>query len=272
MHNGTRPLADTAESVERLSEAEYQSVCAELSATAHGRSFLREYANRNFDPEARKLLATIARLETLRANGPPVPTAELFRSLTDLSAAIERCERIVAENSRPRSEELFAAERIQDIALAMRRREVEPALCDALDAAAREVVDGIIDADAAIKASNAAALLRDLARRVDDIIALASTEVETEAAEISRSDGSARFDATAQEAARDVLGETVQESANGGAPPETVEGAVANAVVHSPESVTVAAAVRDASVSRDASDSCAAIFALSEAELVALFS
>jgi hypothetical protein len=57
--------------------------------------------------------------------------------------------------------------------MALRQREVEVTLCDTLEAALRAVGDAIVRNDAAAaRAQSAVALLRDLARRGSDLIAL----------------------------------------------------------------------------------------------------
>ena len=57
--------------------------------------------------------------------------------------------------------------------MALRRRDVEPALCDALDEAAREIGDAMVRGNAAmVGKSSSASLLRDLMERVNDLIAL----------------------------------------------------------------------------------------------------
>ena len=64
--------------------------------------------------------------------------------------------------------------------MALRQREVEPALCDTLEAAIREVGDAIVRNEAtAARAQGATALLGDLARRVTDLIALAASAEES---------------------------------------------------------------------------------------------
>ena len=67
--------------------------------------------------------------------------------------------------------------------MALRQREVEVTLCDTLEAALRAVGDAIVRNDAAAaRAQSAVALLRDLARRGSDLIALIAA-VQTPAVE-----------------------------------------------------------------------------------------
>jgi hypothetical protein len=77
----------------------------------------------------------------------------------------------------------FAVEHIQDIATALRQREVEATLCDTLETAIRAIGDAIVCNDAAAaRAQGAVALLRDLAHRGNDLITFVAA-VQTHAAE-----------------------------------------------------------------------------------------
>lgn len=104
---------------------------------------------------------------------PPLSSA-LARGLADFAAAIGQMETVLAANEISATADVhFAAERIQDIAAALRRREVEAVLCDALEAATREVGDAIVRHDAtSARAASAAALLKELAQRVRAMIAM----------------------------------------------------------------------------------------------------
>jgi hypothetical protein len=199
------PESPTASS----NQADYQAVYAELTASVRGRSFLAEYARRNVDPDARRLIDTIARLETaMRDNRPAQPPDALLRGLVDVAAAVQQFETLLVASTAPAADELFAAERIQDIAIAIRRRDVEPALCDALEAAAREVGDAIVrNKAAAVAARGATALAQNLARRVKDIIALAAAAGGSNAEPIAdrSDDGRKRFDDTAWRAAGESI-------------------------------------------------------------------
>jgi hypothetical protein len=91
-------------------DTEYDAVYAAVTATERGRWFLTEYANRNRHADTGSLVAAMARIESGMTANKILPL--------DLAAA---------------------AERILDIAIGLRERGVDPALCDALDAAAREI-------------------------------------------------------------------------------------------------------------------------------------
>jgi len=103
--------------------------------------------------------------------------------LADLVAAIEEIEAVLQPSGAAAPEVHFAVEHIKDIAMALRQREVETTLCDTLEAALRAVGDAIVRNDAAAaRAQSAVALLRDLARRGSDLIALIAA-VQTPAVE-----------------------------------------------------------------------------------------
>jgi len=108
------------------SETEYDAVYAAVTATERGRWFLTEYANRNRHADTELLVAAMERIEAgMTASGEGTANGS---SPLDLAAA---------------------AERIQDIALGLRERAVDPALCDALDAAAREISQAVAHGTAA---------------------------------------------------------------------------------------------------------------------------
>lgn len=92
--------------------------------------------------------------------------------LTGIATAIERVEALLADGG-PEPEGSEAIERIADIAFVLHERDVEASLCDALDAAVRELAN----ANTA-KRSNvhhvrqAAEMLRELSQRVADMVAL----------------------------------------------------------------------------------------------------
>ena len=90
-------------------------VYAAVTATERDRSFSTELANRNRHPDTDALMAAIARIEA--ALGSDAPAKQSTR-LPDISAA---------------------AERLADIAFGLRERGADGTLCDALDAAVREI-------------------------------------------------------------------------------------------------------------------------------------
>lgn len=203
------PLPFSDVSPASANDPEYESVYAQMMASERGRSFLTEYARRNCQPQTQKLVDTIVRLEAAtRENAPPNVPPALVRGLIDLVAAIEQVEAALAASAGTTSGDLFAAERIQDIAMALRQREVDAALCDALEAGTREVGDAIVrNSAAAARVLSAASLLRDVPRRINELIALAAA-VQAPVAEPKDepADNARRGDPDARpESATDVL-------------------------------------------------------------------
>ena len=98
-------------------EAEYDAVYAAVTATERGRWFLTEFASRNRHADTDSLIAAIARI-----------------------AAAVRSD--ASEQDSPRRPDIAAAaERLADIAFELRERVADVALCDALDAAVRDICD-----------------------------------------------------------------------------------------------------------------------------------
>jgi hypothetical protein len=96
-------------------EADYDAVYAAVTSTERGRCFLTELANRNRQADNNALMAAIARVEVaVRSDAPE----KQLTHLPDISAA---------------------AERLADIAFGLRERGADGTLCDALDAAVREI-------------------------------------------------------------------------------------------------------------------------------------
>jgi hypothetical protein len=153
---------------------------AEIGAAAGDRGILTEYAGGH--PETQGFVDTIARLEAAVQERSRETSAAISDQLADLVATIEQIEAVLRPNGVSAPDVHFAVEHIQDIAMALRQREVEAALCDTLDAAVRDVGDAIVRNDAAAaRAQSAAELLRDLTRRITDLIALAASVEEPEA-------------------------------------------------------------------------------------------
>jgi hypothetical protein len=98
-------------------EAEYDAVYAAVTATERGRWFLTEFAGRNRHADTDSLIAAIARIAAaVRSDAP--------------------------EQDSPRRPDISAAaERLADIAFELRQRAADVALCDALDAAVRDICD-----------------------------------------------------------------------------------------------------------------------------------
>jgi hypothetical protein len=122
-------------------EAEYDAVYAAVMATERGRWFLAEYAGRNRQADTQTLAGALARIEAAIRNDRPEPAP-----MPDLAGAVER---------------------IQDVAFSLRERAEDPALCDALDAAAREISEASRSVNGEESARDTNALLRDLVGQVD---------------------------------------------------------------------------------------------------------
>jgi hypothetical protein len=113
------PLARSDIWAGALNETEYDAVYASVTATDRGRWFLSEYANRNRHANTDLVVAAIARIES-------AIHGEAGQNSTN--GATDRTPGIVA-----------AVERISDIAIGLRERGADAALCDALDAAVRDI-------------------------------------------------------------------------------------------------------------------------------------
>jgi hypothetical protein len=114
--------------------------------------------------------------DRLRAAAPPCDLAEL-------ASALAQVEALVAAGADEAPDAAAAIERIADIAFVLHEREVEPSLCDALDAAMREIGEANARNRANVqRAHEAAELLRALACRLDAMIAAQALQPATEAA------------------------------------------------------------------------------------------
>ncbi len=108
-------LAQSGIDIGLSGDADYDAVYAAVTATERGRWFLNELADRNRRAETDALMAAIVRVEAAVRDDLPAKQKAL---LPDISAA---------------------AERLADLAFALRERGAEGTLCDALDAAVREI-------------------------------------------------------------------------------------------------------------------------------------
>lgn len=121
------------------------------------------------------LNAAVGRIDAaVGGDSLPQPSSVTSRDLAALAAAIDRVQALIAAGAEPGPERSAAVERIADIAFVLHEREVEPSLCDALDAAVREIGDsGEPDHAGRERRDQAAELLRELSRRVSDMMAAA---------------------------------------------------------------------------------------------------
>lgn len=92
--------------------------------------------------------------------------------LAELASALARVEALIAAAVDERPDVAAALERIADIAFVLHEREVEPSLCDALDAAMREVAEANARNRSTVqRAQEAVEILRALARRLEVMMA-----------------------------------------------------------------------------------------------------
>jgi hypothetical protein len=237
------------------SDADYEAVYTEVMATDRGRRFLAEYANRTRHPETHRLVSTIARLEAAMHDDPrPQMPVAFARGLADLAITIGQIEAVLLTSGTSGRDVHFAVERIEDIAMALRQHEVEAALCDTLEAAIREVGEAIVRNDAgAGRAVSAAALLRDVARRVNDMIALAASVAVPEVSPIGRRlDVESPWDATTERS-----GDTAETSTPDFVEAHTSDEGDARSLL---QSVAVHPPVRDSQAPVGAKDDVAGLF------------
>jgi hypothetical protein len=168
------PLALSANLAALPHGADYDAVCAALMATERGRWFLTEFASRNRHVETDRLVAAIARIEAIiRSDPPPDPGSDLF----EIVASIERIESDIGAGAAPGTDALAAVERIQDIAFVLHERSIETTLCDALDAAIRDISDICARSGvAAGRLHKAAARLRAVANRLGAVFAATAAD------------------------------------------------------------------------------------------------
>jgi hypothetical protein len=116
--------------------------------------------------------AALARDDTAFTGSFPQAPAIPPRDLAELASAIDRLEALIAAAARSESSTSDALERIADIAFVLHERDVEASLCDALDAAVRDLDDVGARAQASVdRMRQAAGLLSELSRRINSIIA-----------------------------------------------------------------------------------------------------
>lgn len=188
MANDPKPLVDLLTGLPEA--ADYDAACAALMAIAPGRRFVAELTRRNRNADTQMILGAMARIEAaVRGDSAPHIPAIVTREFTEVAAAIDRAVAALAVVQVPTDTILAAVERIQDIAFVLHERPVELTLCDALDAAVRDIADAVAHADATAEPQGlrqVTELLRALARRVNAMIALAleSDATDLPAAEI----------------------------------------------------------------------------------------
>lgn len=104
--------------------------------------------------------------------GDPARAVAPSCDLAELASALAQAEALVAACADHSPDAAAALDRIADIAFVLHEREVEPSLCDALDAAMREISEAHARNRANVqRAHEAAELLRGVGRRLDAMIA-----------------------------------------------------------------------------------------------------
>jgi hypothetical protein len=139
-------------------EAEYDAIYATLTASAPGRRFLAEFAKRQRRADARALAR---------------PLAALARDISALSAVVGRIEAALPPSGPLLIDGVPAAERLLHLATMLRQPHGDVALGAALEAVAREIRGALSGGNAiAGEVQSAAALLKDLAGRVNTLMAV----------------------------------------------------------------------------------------------------
>jgi hypothetical protein len=166
------PLALPALTAGAPHETEYDAVHAAVTATERGRWFLTEYANRNRQTDTHSVVAAMARVEArieaaIRGDAMPQAFSTAGQRLDDSAGTQAQIEAAVANDTALKPTIAAVAERILDISFGLRERAADAGLCDALDAAAREIADACKPPKANGHSSpGATELLRDLGGRV----------------------------------------------------------------------------------------------------------
>jgi hypothetical protein len=143
-----QPFALSIISPQPPAEGEYEAIHATMTQSARGRWFLDEYARRNRSADTGLVLAAIARMESvIRSEMGQQPYQSFRNDLLDMATAITltRAEVIRPEGqaqgeaaaphapSAQASPLLAAAERIADVAWAMRERGFDPKTCEQIE-------------------------------------------------------------------------------------------------------------------------------------------
>jgi hypothetical protein len=143
-----QPFALSIISPQPPAEGEYEAIHATMTQSARGRWFLDEYARRNRSADTGLVLAAIARMESvIRSEMGQQPYQSFRNDLLEMATAITltRAEVIRPEGqaqgeaaapdapSAQASPLLAAAERIADVAWAMRERGFDPKTCEQIE-------------------------------------------------------------------------------------------------------------------------------------------
>ena len=174
------------QSAEDAQDAEYEAIHAEIAATERGRWFLSEHVKRNRAADTDRLVDLLARAEAALRGGAVAAMPNPFADdLAQFAAAIGQVEAVIAAGGAPAAGGLAASERIQEIVFALRERETDLVLCEALESALFDLGEAFARHDAAAeRAQSAAALLRGLQASISAMIALAAPSSAAERARV----------------------------------------------------------------------------------------
>lgn len=132
--------------------------------------------------------AALTRDDSAVAADAPQAASEQSSELSGIATAIERAEALLADSG-PEIEGSEAIERIADIAFVLHERDVEASLCDALDAAVRELANANTAKRSNVQhVRQAAEMLRVLSQRVADMVALLQVPPPPAANHVAESD------------------------------------------------------------------------------------
>jgi hypothetical protein len=273
-----------------LPEGEIESVRTSFAANGRSSLVLIDYASgdaqqpdakdfarmpaRSADTGAREHLPSL-----LPSHLPSLAPAALLKGLADLASIVSEAEALLRLQATLNSDVHFSVEHIHDVAMALRMRDVEQVLCDTLAASVREVGDALVRHEAAgAGATSAAAMLRDVMRRIGDLTIVASgmsaVGVKLQADEAHAAD-SVDTSAAHDERERSLLN-IASERKDAAAVETSVAGAVvadagATAVVQtdSLDAGGAAASVLDMAAAEAAGDAVAAYSSVPQGEAIA---
>jgi hypothetical protein len=159
-------------------KGEVETARTELFANSRSSLVLIEYASGYAQqPDLQAFIRPVVqtRQPAARERLPSLAPAALLQGLADLGSIVTQAEALLRAQGTLKSDAHFAVEHIHDVAMALRMRDVEAVLCDTLDASVREVGDALVRHEAAATgAFSAAALLRDVVRRLEDLTVVAA--------------------------------------------------------------------------------------------------
>jgi chemotaxis protein CheZ len=173
-------------------QSDYDAICAALMDTGRGRWFLEEYARRNRSADTQNLLAAIQRIETVVCAERDKQVQHSFRTdLLEMAKAITRTRAEVGairsdaparpESVQPESQAsppasqargvFAAAERIRDVAWAMRGHGFDPSTCGQIEELAASILSASSLRDPGDRrASKLSEVLQYLEHRIDALL------------------------------------------------------------------------------------------------------